>query len=249
MHLKLSVEASNLASKALQTRDLKMLDNAIKIMELAIDMAGSHVQPVTLSSYGGMVGLRYTMTKSMDDLDRAIEITTKATSGILQGSPLQASTLGNLHNFLDMRLQRTNSGVDLDRAIDSATAVLNATLPQHVDGGVSDLGLGSSVRDKISDNLQRRLIKRFNLTGSMDDVNHPVELATIAANSLPPGPGQADRLDELGQYLWERFEQTSSIQDLDQAIDVLNTAIHSATPEWSPNRNSMLVRLEGFLFE
>ena len=60
-----------LAKNYERTGSLEHLNEAIRIMEQAIDMTGGYIQPSMLSNLGAMLGRRFERTGSMDDLNRA----------------------------------------------------------------------------------------------------------------------------------------------------------------------------------
>ncbi|KAL8366673.1 hypothetical protein RB595_010506 [Gaeumannomyces hyphopodioides] len=115
----LSGQAARLAEKYQHTGSVRDLNEAIRIMEQAIDMAGRYISPAMLSNLGVMLGTRFERTGSMNDLDRAVDVTTKAVDATPQNHPDRAGRLNNLGNWLGRRFERTGSMDDLDRQLSS----------------------------------------------------------------------------------------------------------------------------------
>ncbi|KAH8747717.1 CHAT domain-containing protein [Diaporthe sp. PMI_573] len=94
------------------------------------------------------------------------------------------------------------------------------------------------------DKLLRR---RFERTGSMDDLNRAVEVADMAVDATPQDyPDRASRLNNLGTQLGRRFEWTGSMDDLDRAVDVVEMAVDT-TPQDHPDRAGILSNLGALL--
>ncbi|KAL8369387.1 hypothetical protein RB599_010631 [Gaeumannomyces hyphopodioides] len=203
----LSGQAARLAEKYQHTGSVRDLNEAIRIMEQAIDMAGRYISPAMLSNLGVMLGTRFERTGSMNDLDRAVDVTTKAVDATPQNHPDRAGRLSNLGNWLGTRFERTGSMDDLDRGVDVATKAVDATPQDHPD------------RAGRLNNLGHWLGRRFERTGSMDDLDRAVDVTTKAVDATPQNhPNRAGRLNNLGNWLGRRFERTGSMDDLDRQL-------------------------------
>jgi hypothetical protein len=96
-------------------------------------------------------------------------------------------------------------------------------------------------------NLGNWLGRRFERTGSMDDLNRAVDVADMAVNATPQDhPDRAGRLNNLGSWLGMRFERSGSMDDLHRAVDVSDMAIN-ATPQDHPDRAGILNNLGSWL--
>ncbi|RYP81636.1 hypothetical protein DL770_005844 [Monosporascus sp. CRB-9-2] len=85
--------------------------------------------------------------------------------------------------------------------------------------------------------------RRFERTGSMDDLNRAVDVANMAVEATPQD--HSDRtgcLSNLGNLLGTRFERTGSMDDLNRAVNVANMAV-DATPQDHPGRAGRLNNL------
>ncbi|KAL8364968.1 hypothetical protein RB595_003992 [Gaeumannomyces hyphopodioides] len=89
--------------------------------------------------------------------------------------------------------------------------------------------------------------RRFERTGSMDDLNRAVEVANMAVDATPQNhPDRAGRLNSLGNQLGRRFGRTGSMDDLNRAVEVANMAV-DATPQNHPDRAGRLNSLGNWL--
>src|SRR5689334_16778829 len=64
-----SNRAARLAENYQQTRRFEDLEEAVGIMERAVDIGGGSIQPDMLSNLGAMLGMRFERTGSMDDIN------------------------------------------------------------------------------------------------------------------------------------------------------------------------------------
>lgn len=96
--------------------------------------------------------------------------------------------------------------------------------------------MGTQIVLLYLNNLGIWLGKRFERTGSMDDLKRAVKVTDMALNSTPQGhPDRASLLNSLGIRLARRFERTGSMGDLNRAIDVAALAVNF-TPQDHPSR-------------
>ena len=126
-------------------RSIKHICKIICIMELetnmtlceAIDLAG------ILDSFGAMLSRRFERTGSIDDLNRAVDVTSMAVDATPQDHPDRAVILSNLGSHLSRRFERTGSIDDLNRAVDVASMAVDATPQDHPDRASMLSKLGS----------------------------------------------------------------------------------------------------------
>ena len=87
------------------------------------------------------------------------------------------------------------------------------------------------------------LQRRFERTGSMDDLDRAIRTNEQAVASTPDDhPNRGMYLNNLGNALQSRFERTGSMDDLDRAITTNEQAVAS-TPDDHPNRGMYLNNL------
>ncbi|KAK4068325.1 hypothetical protein Purlil1_13828 [Purpureocillium lilacinum] len=78
--------------------------------------------------------------------------------------------------------------------------------------------------------------ERFERTGSMDDLNRAVDIASQAVEATPQDDAdRARQLEDLGIMLAKRFDRTESIDYLNLAIKITGHAVE-ATPHDHPDR-------------
>ncbi|KAL8367900.1 hypothetical protein RB599_003698 [Gaeumannomyces hyphopodioides] len=231
----LSRQAARLAKNYKQTRRFEDMEEAIRIMEWAVDIGGGSIQPDILNNLGAMLGMRFQLTKSMDDINRAVKVADMAVDATPQNHPDRASRLSNLGNWLGMRFERTGSMDDIDRAVEVANTAVNATPQNHPD------------RAACLNNLGNKLNRRFERTGSMGDINRAVEVADMAVDATPQNhPDRAGRLSNFGSLLGRRFERIKSMGDINRAVEVADMAV-DATPQNHPDRAGRLNNLGNLL--
>ncbi|KAJ3573299.1 hypothetical protein NPX13_g4752 [Xylaria arbuscula] len=114
-----NTEAARLAENYQQTGRLEDLNEAIRIMEQMIEMAGRYTQPFMLSNLGAFLGRRFERTGSIDDLNRAVNVADQAVDATPADHPDRAGRLNNLGNWLGRRFDRTGSIDDLNRWLSS----------------------------------------------------------------------------------------------------------------------------------
>ena len=233
----LSDQAASLAENYQRTGVMKDLNEAIRIIEQAINMTSTgHPHLVAmLQKLGFMLGLRYERTGNMGDLNRAVEAADMAVTATPGDHPDQAALLNNLGAWLGRRFERTRVIDDLNRAVEVADMAVVATPPDHPD------------RARRLSNLGIWLGRRFEQTRAMDDLNRAVEVADMAVAITPPDhPDRAVCLNNLGNRLGRRFERTGAMDDLNRAVDVADMAV-AATPTDHPDRVGWLNNLGAWL--
>ncbi|RYP01436.1 hypothetical protein DL764_006206 [Monosporascus ibericus] len=214
-------QATSLAEIYQRTGNMVHLNEAIRIMEQAIDMVGGYIQPRMLNNLGAMLSRRFERTDSIDDLNRAVDVAGQAVDVTPQDHLDRAAILYNLGNRLRKRFERTGSMDDLNRAVDVASQVVNATSQDHSD------------RASRLNNLGNWFCVRFERTGSINDLNRAVDVAEQVIDATPQGHRyQAGYLNNLGNWL----------DDLNRAIDVAGQAVN-ATPQGHFNRGGYLSNL------
>ena len=236
MHISLlDDQATRLAKTYERTGSLRDLNEAIRIMDQAIEMAGVYIQPFMLSNLGAMLGMRFERTGSIDDLNRAVDIADQAVDATPADHLGRAGWLNNLGNLLGRRFERTGSIDDLNRAVYIADQAVDATPADHPD------------RAGHLNNLGNRLGMRFERTGFIDDLNRAVDVADQAVDATPADhPNQAMYLNNLGNRLGTRFKRTGSMDDLNRAVNVADQAV-DATPADYPDRAGYLNNLGNLL--
>ncbi|KAL8364750.1 hypothetical protein RB595_003837 [Gaeumannomyces hyphopodioides] len=224
-------KAARLAENYQQTGRFEDLEEAVRIMERAVNIGGGFIQPGMLSSLGAMLGMRFERTGSMGDLNRAVEVAGMAVNATPQNHPNRTAYLNNFGNWLGSRFKRTGSMDDLNRAVEVAGMAVNATPQDHPD------------RAYRLSNLGNCLGRRFERTGSMNDLNRAVEVAGMAVDATPQNhPNRAAYLNNLGSGLSSRFKRTGSMNDLNRAVKVAGMAV-DATPQNHPDRTTYLNNL------
>ncbi|KLU92421.1 hypothetical protein MAPG_11367 [Magnaporthiopsis poae ATCC 64411] len=217
-------QAVRLADNYQQTGRFEDLEEAVRIMEQAVDIRGESIQPDMLSNLGVMLawlGRRFERTGSISDLNRAVEVTGEAMDATPQNHPDRAMYLNNLGNLLGSRFERTGSMGDLNRAVEVTGMAMDATPQNHPN------------RIICLNNLGNWLGTRFDRTGSMNDLNRAVEVAGMAVDATPQNhPDRATCLNNLGNLFSTRFDRTGSMDDLNRSLSSYRNgwSCHTAPP-------------------
>lgn len=176
------------------------------------------------------LGVIYTHTGLIEDLDCAVNILTIIVDGMPPNHPSTAGQL-YLHSLafhLYLRYERTGSLDDLNHAIDIILTVVNTT-PHNHPHEPERLAL-----------FGRLLSLRFQQSGSISDLSRSIDIMNTAIRSIPEDhPDQSHLLDSLADNYVFRFVQTGSIDDLNRAIELSNIAIGIVTHD-QLNRISLL---------
>ncbi|KAH8126913.1 hypothetical protein LI328DRAFT_163948 [Trichoderma asperelloides] len=106
---------------------------------------------------------------------------------------------------------------------------------------------GDSIPPFMSLSLAILFSDRFEMTGSMADLDRAIGIARNAVDAVPhDNPQQAAFVGSLGQVLGVRLEQTGSMDDIDQVITMINKAV-DATPHDHPLHWMQLHNLSALL--
>ena len=111
------------------------------------------------------------------------------------------------------------SSNELDRTVDIMNMAVD-TIPQDRPDRASRLN-----------NLGAWLSKRFERSSSSKDLDHAINVTSMAADAARDHYDRAEYLDTLGGMLGKRFEQNESINDLDCAIKATNIAVNVTSQE------------------
>jgi tetratricopeptide (TPR) repeat protein len=205
-----------------QTRVIDGLNSKIKALEDAVKSIppNNPERPDKLNEFGNALRYRFKLTGQMKDLNRAIEVYEDATKFDI---PYRMCILNNLGGALISRFEKTGSIDDFDRGIQSIEAAMESK-PEE------------SHRVSFADHLARALYTRFRITRSPEHLDKIVEIyrdimRDIMMSTSEHDSNQAIYLLKFGVSLWERFEITTDIDDLNKAIQALKSAVQSLPQE------------------
>ncbi|RYP43130.1 hypothetical protein DL770_011836 [Monosporascus sp. CRB-9-2] len=226
-----------LMKKYERTRSLKDLDEAILRAEVMLTITDRlHPdRPHRLMDLIKMKGKRALQTSSPEDLDELMFMATEAM--------VTANVPGI--NQADHHLDRFKQTVDLN-SLNIATGRGEASTYDEID---DQIGRAVSLAKEYERTgvLPAMLGRRFERTGSMDDLNRAVDVADMAVDATPQDhPDRASMFNNLGNLLGRRFERTGSIDDLNRAVDVADMAVN-ATPQDHPDRAAIFNNLGNLL--
>lgn len=206
----------------------------IETAELAVSITGGYITPIMFALLGSLLTERFKHSGSMDDLDRAINVTRNAIDAP-HDTPLQVEFSLILGDILGVRFKHTGSMDDLNEAISIFNNAVEAT--PHDDpfrvGWLNKLGV--------------LLGRRFSRLGLIDDLNQAIKVSSDAIDATPHDDlDRAFRLHHLGNFLYRRFDHIGLMHDLDRAIIATSNAL-DAIPDDHPDRAGFLASVGSFL--
>ncbi|EFY97680.1 TPR domain-containing protein [Metarhizium robertsii ARSEF 23] len=212
-------------------RDIRDLNLAINLALVGLRATPENdglYRSKRLQSLSELLFARFRHTRSMDDLDRTIQLREQAlvlTSSTDTDWVVQAHNLGNCYGE---RFDMNGHIDDLNRSI----MLLEAAARRQ------DMQLEG---DTLC-SLAFRLVGRSDRTGSMDDLNSAVAAGERSTNLSVQGHDRTERITCLAACLSRRFERAGSMKDLDRAVQLLRNAV-SLMPTDYPHRGQTLNNL------
>ncbi|KAH0592872.1 hypothetical protein MHUMG1_09325 [Metarhizium humberi] len=216
-------------------RDIRDLNLAINLALVGLRATPENdglYRSKRLQSLSELLFARFLHTRSMDDLDRTIQLREQAlvlTSSTDTDWVVQAHNLGNCYGE---RFEMNGHIDNLNRCI----MLLEAAARRQ------DMQLEGD----ILYNLAFRLVRRSDRTGSMDDLNSAVAAAERSTNPSVQGHDRTERTTCLAACLSRRFERAGSMKDLDRGVQLLRNAV-SLMPTDFPHRGEKLNNLGAML--
>ena len=157
--------------------------------------------------------VRFMKKKTSEDLDTAIEKLQEAIK-LMPQDRHKALCLENLATCLDRRLQLTGSRTDRN--------VILQALDESLDLAP---GWGRN-RNSILFNYALQLLESYEMTESIEDLNKGIEeLQNLASSTAEQDPLQSQIYNNLGVALIRRAQRLRSLNDLDAAIQVIQSTI------------------------
>lgn len=220
-----------------RTEGMDELDRAIKeASDKLHSMPQGELDHALLRDLATHLSLQFQRQGSIDDLNRAIEVATRAVDALPQDHPDVVTNCINLGSFFDMRFDQTGSMDDLNHAIDFATKGVNGLSPNDPKRPISLSNLGYS------------LGKRFEQTGQENDFETAIDLTTQAVDIMPRNYAHNTLcLSNAAHCLGRQFEGTESMDDLSCAIKFASRAVDEMPPSY-PTRAAVLSNLGTLLY-
>jgi CHAT domain-containing protein/tetratricopeptide (TPR) repeat protein len=203
--------------------DRSAIAEAVEAAEAAVnsDQLVGVQKAQAMAIFAGALWARAEFLGSVQDLDRAIEQVRSAIS-----LDRTAMNLGFLGSLLATRASLTGSEHDLDAAIESFESAIDAygytgaaaeSLPAGMPADLCNLGLA--------------LLKRYERTGAVADLNSSVERGRQAVQT--GGESHFEQIGFLGSLAYSlarRYDRLGDRQDLDEAIELFDRAVDSIDP-------------------
>ncbi|KAF6842180.1 hypothetical protein CMUS01_03357 [Colletotrichum musicola] len=168
---------------------------------------------------GVRLGMRFSQTKALEDIDQAIIMIREAAS-LMPHRVGKAMLLDQIGFGLSQRYSHTGDKRDLDGAIQAAReAVVMASM--H-----------TTLRGEISCNLSCFLGTQYKRTNDLSTLQEAITTAREALASAPSGTStHAKFLSNLGNRMSERHTHTGAEADLDEAIELTKRAMQELEGE------------------
>jgi tetratricopeptide (TPR) repeat protein len=177
-----------------------------------------------VTDQSSMLGRRFELTHSIEDLNSAIRSSSQAIMAVPPGHFQETAVLLYYAQLLANRVTVLGSFQNLDVAIDVCKRAVMITPEWHPDQ--------ANAKHTHSVLLHRRYAQ----TGTRQTLDAAIQMADIAAMSLSDSsPHRYFYRANLANLLQERFIETGSLEDLDRAVMLLDDAVDSVTQD-DPNR-------------
>ncbi len=222
--------ASNLLSKADQSGDIDLMEEAYKHANTAMSLNTSRsgaAYAEQLDTLANVLRQRFLLTRNFEDLERSIDL--------LEEENLQADgkNLGTLHNLsysLSLRFDSSGKVDDLNRAIELGFRAIEGP-------GVTL----ESIVDR-SRNVVNFLDSRFKLCRDPSDIERAKNLLKAIVVKVPADNSRFAALAHtLSHLLGLSLEITNSLEDLDAAITIARKGL---VPQHAPNKTKIALMNE-----
>lgn len=190
---------------------------------------GDPLKPRLLDRLGYYLFNRYIQTRSMDDLDEAILIPRQAINTPLEDESTKLEALLALGIRIGERYSESQSASDFDEALRTLQQAGNRSANPESAGAWYHLG---------------KLFKyRFKETQALADIDEAIRLTrlAVAAGHEELG-GRLAFLSHLDECLYDRYLNTSDVDNLREAIEVARKALDTA-PEDNEEYPRLLINL------
>jgi CHAT domain-containing protein len=185
-----------------------------------------------LLDYSGTYKDLFLASGSTEDINRAVEISESALKLVPEGEETRPMVLFDLSSTYQLRFVRTGSMEDIARCTELAMKSLRLT-PTDDPHRVMALV-----------NVAGALHIHYDISGSMDYLNDAIEKVKEAVELNGEGKGDSDSeaeqklmaLSLLGGFLTARFRRTGLLDDVNQAMAVLDQAEKLAAKELPSDR-------------
>ncbi|KAI0549740.1 CHAT domain-containing protein [Xylaria curta] len=190
------------------------LDKVIRFTEQVADIGCDYLEPLIHRALSEMLYQRFQATKSIDDLNRAIDLESKAGSKTPRDDPQLLTHFVSLAKKLLVRGMHTDSAEDLNRAVETATRAQEITPRDNDERFLALHWLGTA------------LSERFSRNGSLEDLEDAITITTQANDLISQDhPDYASHSRNLAKLLYENYLRNESLQGLEDAIAMTRQAV------------------------
>ncbi|KAI1029506.1 hypothetical protein LB504_010789 [Fusarium proliferatum] len=188
------------------------LEEAIRMNEMALEMLPSHhsKRPQILSTLANLFSNRYLRKETIQDLDRAIELSREAADAKSDNHPYKAIYLDRLAMQLNLRssISRTDPRLwkDLEESIQLERKAIAITV-------------GNRPTWSFKNNLQAMLVIKYGITKDQAILDECILLQKEALDEVPDGHQyRAEMLTSLGYRLRDNAKESSNLENASECF-------------------------------
>ncbi|KAJ5281475.1 hypothetical protein N7478_006847 [Penicillium angulare] len=231
--------AMSYGEKWVESKDIFYLNNAIDKLETAI-LVGKEDEPDRskwLDRLGKYYKARFQATNGLDDLRKSIDATQAAIDLQKQANEVSPDDLSYLAESLIDLHERDSTMEPLNKAIELGQTVISSTDLNDVD------------RAKYLGRLGMAFMLRYEMSGIIEDLNNSFDFIGEAMSMTPKSESRWKRLcASYADLLRHRFKHNGEIQDLEEAVNSIATAINAGSEE-DPSLLESLARQLGYRYD
>lgn len=231
MHMSLAFHGSYLKSQ--NPDDLERAITLVKQALALVPPGDNAPRAVVLTNYGKLLSMRFERFRTVDDLNRAIDVSEAAAVGLGPDNPERSFILWNLGAMCGTRYQFSGGIEDLSQAIKWAEEAVTATPSTHPE------------RPSRLNNVGILLLARSKETTSLADLERAIEISEEAlASTEITHPIRPALLNNLGMIFQHRHTHQGQKDDINKAIVCLQQAVQTGArghPEYTLNLGIMVI--------
>ncbi|KAL4945910.1 hypothetical protein BDV06DRAFT_174016 [Aspergillus oleicola] len=204
------------------SQDTDDLERGISAASHALDLSSSSVgfQAECKNTLCLIYGYRYAKIGEVEDLETAMRMAHEAVAMINQDDANLPMFIGNLGVCYERRFERLGYMSDIEKAVDYARRTVDST---NVDDATGDTD-SPTERSLFLKNLSNALGQRFTVSDSLQDIDNAIDYGIDAANLVPDSAQWPELLHNVSLFLEDRFSRLGDRRDLDEAIELEETA-------------------------
>jgi len=248
--VRMEVLGSQLEERFLQTGEWKDLEESISLAEEALSITPKDFpyRSMYRKSLQARLSHRYDRTGNIKDLEKCIQLVEENVASTSKEDAIWPGRFNSLGLMFYERYLRIGATSDLDKSIECIREAVNSTPETDIYLRIRLHNLGYMLGQRyfrlreIADLDEAILLVRRALEVNREVLaergRHMEELMGV----IPGDPGRAVVLNSLGFLLATRHQESGSVDDLQESIDLAKQAVE-ATPVGYPDRAEFLASM------